>query len=98
TLPELGELAADLRFDDVAQQRAAILIGERDRGAALGKAGDAAFAFAGDAIAVGRIEVGEPHFPLPARLDGADLDGGDCAEFRVGVLVERLAARYAAFQ
>ena len=58
-LAELGELAADLRLDIVGQQRAAILLGQRDRRAALGEAGDAALAFAGNLVAVRRIEIGQ---------------------------------------
>src|SRR5438105_1225761 len=68
-LPELGELATDLRFHVVGEKRAAILIRERDLGAAFREAGGAALPFAGNAIAVGRIEIGEPHLALPARLD-----------------------------
>src|SRR3954447_17327546 len=45
-LAKLGQLAANLRLDVVAQQRAAVLFGERHRCAALGKSGDAALAFA----------------------------------------------------
>src|SRR5580698_2168881 len=58
-LPELGQLAADLRLDIVAQQRAAVLFGQRHRGAALGKTGDPALAFARDLVAVRRVEVAE---------------------------------------
>src|SRR6185437_15493756 len=52
-LAELGELAADLRLDVIGEQRAAVLVGERHHGAALGKARNAALAFAGDLVAVG---------------------------------------------
>src|SRR5258706_16217278 len=45
-LPELGELAADLRLNIVSQKRAAILVGQSHRRAALGEAGDTALAFA----------------------------------------------------
>src|SRR6266852_5181759 len=69
-LAELGELAADLGLDVIGQERAAVLVGERHLGAALGEARDAALAFARDAIAVGWIEVGELDLALPARLDG----------------------------
>src|SRR4051794_286353 len=67
-LAELRQLAADLRFDVVAQQRAAILVGQRDRRAAFGKAGDAAVALPGNLIAIGWIEVGEIDDALEARL------------------------------
>src|SRR5882757_9810097 len=45
-LAELGQLAADLRLDIVAQKGAAILLGQPDRSAAFGEAGDTALAFA----------------------------------------------------
>src|SRR5262245_35815063 len=97
-LPELGELAADLRLHVIGKERAAVLVGERHFGAALGEARDTTLAFAGDAVAVGRIEIGEPHLALPARLDRTDLDGGDGLELVVGNLVELLAARDAALE
>src|SRR5215470_9997015 len=50
-LAELRQLAADLGFDIVAEQRAAILVGQRHGGAALGEAGHAALAFPGDLVA-----------------------------------------------
>src|SRR6202012_2534966 len=50
-LAELGQLAADLRLDVVGQQRAAILVGERHRCAALGEAGNAALALTRDLVA-----------------------------------------------
>src|SRR6267143_3857062 len=40
-LPELGELAADLRLDVIGQQRTAILVGQSYRRATLGEPGDA---------------------------------------------------------
>src|SRR5215813_11173929 len=91
-LAELGQLAADLRLDVVGEQRTAILVGQRHLGIALGEAGHTALAFAGDAVAAGRIEVEEPHLSLPTRLDRADLEAGDGLEFGVRVLVELLAA------
>src|SRR6185437_5055563 len=54
-LTELGQLAADLRLDVVAQKRAAVLVGERHGRTALGKAGDATLALARDLVAVRRI-------------------------------------------
>src|SRR6516225_12006714 len=98
TLPELGELAADLRLYVIGQERAAIVVGERYLGAAFGKAGNAPFAFAGNAIAVGWIEVGETDLALPARLDRSHFDRGDGLEFVVGNLVELLAAGDAALE
>ena len=55
TLAKLGELAPDLCFHVIGEQGAAILVRQRHLGAALGKARNAPLAFAGDAIAVGRI-------------------------------------------
>src|ERR1700720_1890449 len=89
-LAELGELAADLGLDVVGQERAAILVGERDRRAALGETGNAAVAFARDAIAVGRVEIGEANFAFEARLHRADLVGRDRLELGVGKLLQRL--------
>src|SRR5579883_2267190 len=79
-LAELRQLTADLRLDVIAQQRAAILVGQRHFGAPLGKAGNTSLAFTGDAIAARRVEVGKPHLALPARLDGPDFDSGDRLE------------------
>src|SRR5215470_5348153 len=53
-LAELRQLAADLGLDVIAEQRAAILVGQPHGGAALGEAGDTALAFARDLVAVGR--------------------------------------------
>src|SRR5262249_2761064 len=92
-LAELGELAADLRLDIAGEQRAAVLVGKLHRSAALGEAGDAALALAGNPVAVGWVEVGELYLALPLGLDGADLRRRDCLEFGVGDLVELLAAR-----
>src|SRR5262249_36851113 len=97
-LSELGELAAALRLHLVGEERASVLVGERPLGAALGEACDAALAFPRDAVAVGRIEIGEPHLALPARLDRADLDGGNRLKLVIGNLVELLAAGDAALE
>src|SRR5262245_36143844 len=97
-LPELGELAADLRLHVIGEKRTAVLLGERHLGAAFGKAGNAPFPLAGNAIAVRRIEVGEANLALPARLDRSDFDGGDGLEFVIGDLFELLAAGDAAFE
>src|SRR5215467_897142 len=76
-LAKLGELAADLRLHVIGEQRAAVLVTERHLGAAFGKAGHPALPFAGNAVAVRRIEVGEADLALPARLDRTDFDRGD---------------------
>src|SRR5665213_3834634 len=65
-LAELGELAADLGLDIVGQQRAAVLVGQRHRGAALGEAGDTALALARDLVAVGRVEIAQRNLALEA--------------------------------
>src|SRR5438105_13247301 len=79
-LAELGELAADLGLDVIAQQGTAILFGERHGGAALGKAGDAALAFARDLVAIGWIEVAQIDLALEAGGDRPDLHFGRGAE------------------
>src|SRR5271163_540745 len=56
-LAELREFTADLRLDIVAEQRAAILGRQLDRGAAFGEAGHAAVPLPGNLVAVGRIEI-----------------------------------------
>ena len=85
-LAELGELAADLRLDVIGQQRAAVLVGRATTVAPpLAKPATPPSPSPGDPVAVGRIEVGEPHLALPARLHRADLDGGDGLEFVVAI-------------
>ncbi len=65
-LAELRQLAADLRLDVVGEQRAAVLVRQGDRGAALGEARNPAIALAGNLVAVRRIEVGEPDLAFEA--------------------------------
>src|ERR1700754_1789428 len=72
-LAELGQLAADLRLDIITQERAAVLVGERHGGAALGEAGDAPLAFARDLVAIGRIEITQGDLALEARRHRPDL-------------------------
>src|SRR5215213_3937335 len=83
-LAQLGELAANLRIHVVGQQRATVLVGERDHRRALGKARDAALPLADDLVAVRRIKIGERHLSLPACLDRADPGDGDRCERGVG--------------
>src|SRR5262249_24857036 len=97
-LAELGELAAYLRLDVGRQAPAAVLVGERSLGAAFGKARCPTLPFTGNAVAVRRIEIGQPHLAFPARLDRPDLDGGDGLKLVVGNLVELLAAGNAALE
>src|SRR5262249_38991952 len=98
TLAELGELAADLRLHVIGEKRAAVLAADRPLGAAFAKPRRTALPFAGNAIAVRRIKVGETDLALPARLDGADFDGGDGLEFAFRNFVELLAAWDAALE
>src|ERR1700733_15601217 len=72
-LAELGELAADLRFDVIGQQRAAILRRKLDDGTAFGEARDAAFALAGNLVTVGRVDIRQRDAAFEPRLDRADL-------------------------
>src|SRR5579862_6044478 len=72
-LAKLRELAADLRLDVVGQQRAAVLGRKLHRGAALGEAGDAALALAGNLVAVRRVDVGQRDGAFEPRLHRPDL-------------------------
>src|SRR5438034_10830929 len=92
-LAELGELAADLRLDIIAQQGTAILFGERHGGATLGKAGDAALAFARDLVAIGWIEIAQIDLALEAGGDRPDLHFSGGAEAIVFGLFQLLVAR-----
>src|SRR5258708_34339917 len=58
-LSELGQFAADLRLDIIAQQRAAVLFRQAHGGAALGETGAPALAFARDLVSVRRGTVAE---------------------------------------
>src|SRR5260370_12464113 len=97
-LPACGELAAVRRLRLVGEERAAVLVAERHLGAAFGEANRTPLPFAGNAIAVRRIEIGETHLPLPARLDRPDFDGGHGLEFAFGNFVELLATWDAALE
>src|SRR5262249_59109132 len=89
---------AGLRLHVMGETRPAVLVAERPLGAALGKTRRTALPFAGNAIAVRRIKVGETDLALPARLDGPDFDGGDGLEFAFRNFVELLAAWDAALE
>src|ERR1035437_4456170 len=97
-LAELGELAADLRLDIVGEQGAAVLFGQRDRGAALGEAGDPTVALARNLVTVGRVEIGQVHLAFEARFHRAYFGDGNRLQFGDGDLVELLAAGDAGFQ
>src|SRR6267143_6364266 len=72
-LPELGELAADLRLDVIGQQRTAILVGQSYRRAALAEPADSALALARYLVAIGRIEITERDPALEAGRHRSDL-------------------------
>src|SRR5262249_14262920 len=97
-LAELRQLAADLGLDVIAEQRAAILVGQPHGGAALGEAGDAALAFARDFVAVGWVEIAQGDLALEARRDGADLHFGYGAKAVLVGLLQLLAAGDAGLQ
>ena len=96
---ELRELAADMGVDDVVQQRRARAFGrKRHRRAAIGEAGDAARAFADDAVTVRRVEVGERHLAGESRLDRSDLDHDHAVHLGRRNHLEALATRDARLQ
>src|SRR6185437_797688 len=82
-LAELGEFAANLGLHVIGQQRAAVLFGQRHRGAAFGETGNAAIALARYLVAVGRVEIGEMNLAFETRLHRADLGDGDRLQFGV---------------
>ena len=91
TRAELCELARDLRIDIVGELRAvAIRLEPHLRAARIAR--HAARARARDRVAVGRIEVGELHLPIEARLHRPDLGRHRGLELGVGDLLEALAA------
>src|SRR5829696_5339472 len=89
---DLGQLAADLRRNIVAQHGLAAVLLERDLGAALGEAGDPAGALAADRVAVGRVEVAERDLAREARLDRPDPRRDLGGELGVRDLLDRVAA------
>src|SRR6476661_11228503 len=58
-LPELRQLAADLRLDVVSQQGAVVLFGQRHGRTTLGETRDTALAFARYLVAIRRIEIAQ---------------------------------------
>src|SRR6185437_2597464 len=97
-LAELGQLAADLRLDVVTQKRAAVLVGERHGGAALGEACNPALALAGDLVAVRRIEIAQGDLAPEARRHRPDLHLGHRAKTVLVGLLQFLAAGDAGLQ
>src|SRR6266478_2964837 len=98
-LAELRQLAADLGVDLIMQDRDLGAFGfQPNGGAALGKARHTAGAFAGNAIAVRRVEIGQCHLAAERRLDGADPEHHGGSHFGRRRHFEALAARNAFFQ
>src|SRR4051812_3634673 len=97
-LAELRQLAADLRLDLVGQKRAAVLLRKLDHGATLGKAGHPALAFAGDLVAVRRVEIGQRDLALEARRHRTDLHFRRRAKAAIVGLLQLLAAGDAGLQ
>src|SRR6185437_14003236 len=73
-------------------------IGQRDIGAALGEAGDATLAFAADAVAVRRVDVGQLDLAVEAGGDRPDLHGRRRLHLVVADLFQAFAARNRGFQ
>jgi hypothetical protein len=74
-LAELRQFAADLRIDIIMQDRDLRAFGfETDGRAALGKPGHAAGTFAGNPIAVRRVQIGLCHLAAEGRFDRSDLE------------------------
>ncbi len=95
---DLRQLAADGGIDAVFQQRPIAIWLKVDLGAAAGKAGGPALAFAGDLVAVGRIEVAERYFAVEAGLHRADAGGHPGHELRIRGFLQFLAAGDALLQ
>src|SRR5262249_10075381 len=90
---ELRQLAADLCIDFVSEDRGVSAIsGQLDRRSALGKAGGTTGAFAGDAVAVRRVEIGQRNLAAEGRLHRADLEHDRCGHLVRRSLLQRLAA------
>ena len=90
---DLRELAADLRFHDVGEQRVPALGGrQRDLGLAVGKSRGAALPREMQRVAGGRRRVGHAHRPGEFRRDRADLGGKRRAPFVVADALERFAS------
>src|SRR5262249_23656034 len=97
-LSKLRQLAANLGFYVVGEKRTPFIVRQADLRPALGETGYAAFALAGNTVAVRRIEIGKPDFALPARLYRADLDRRNGLELVVRNPVKLLAPRNAALE
>ena len=89
---DLRQLAADVGLGVVAQDGVGAVLGQVDLGAALGEAGGAALALAGDPVALGRVEVVEGDLAGEGGADRADLGLHPRLELVVGELVQLLAA------
>src|SRR5581483_11910592 len=96
---ELGDLAADIGLHVICELGAAAIgLAQMYFGAALGEARYAALPFAGDRVAVRRIDVGQCHLALEGRLDRTDGDFGSRAKRAVAFLHEFLAPRDAGLE
>src|SRR6476660_3052288 len=98
TLAKLCKLAANLCFDAVSQQGAAIFFGQRDRRPTFRKTGHATVALAGNFVAVGRVKIGKMNLTFKARFYWTDFGRRNSLEFSVRGLVEFFTARDARFQ
>ena len=96
---ELGDLAADVGFDAVAQQRDRGLLGhELDRDVALGESGNAPLPLAHQAIADRRDDIAQGHFAGKSGLDRADLDDDERGELGIGDPFKGFTSRDACLQ
>src|SRR5437879_2638216 len=73
TLPELRELAADLRLYIIGETGTIALFAELDVDATFRESGDAPITFAGKLVAARRVEIAQPDLAFEARLDGSYL-------------------------
>src|SRR5438034_5170870 len=97
-LPELRQLAADLRLDIVSQQSAVVLFGQRHGRTTLGEARDTALAFAGYLVAIRRVEIAQRDPALEAGRHRPDLHLGDGTKTAVFGLLQLLASGDAGLQ
>ena len=94
----MRQLAADIGIDLIAENRPRAVFTERNPGTALGKTGSAALTFAGNPIALRRIQFAKMHVPFEFCLYRTDLGADLCVELRVGYPFEGFASRYRLLQ
>src|SRR3982075_422112 len=85
--PDLGDLTTDLGIDIVVQDGPAAVVAQGDNGAALGETGHAALPFAGDPVAVRRVDVGQRNLAGEAGADRPDTQTNLGLHLRVGRLL-----------